>query len=338
MLYPVAMAMNEPELELELIPSALTVAVFHHAVEMPSGAIDVVTYVSRGLMSVANEELFLSIRLNEGESASQFNAQLIPFFRDMYNAASSGQAIAPGVILNCGSKGFLAPSISGVAFVPYVSEGQKVSNSLALVLLTPTELAVYTAYGATRVLALLGHTQNIYPYPVVNDLGRPTVVPEDLLGRMGRTLGAVPKISLAAGFGAAAVCDHQGLTLRILKRHFMSYIERAIEQVADDDAVAIQTSVPDDANGCLVYNPSWQDEPPTVIAPEGSRCNNLSGAEVVIARGNELSVKIFEDGFGVLIPQGEWARVKQALVSGSNMSIPASDGGGSFAIEWSLDD
>jgi hypothetical protein len=101
----------------------------------------------------------------------------------------------------------------------------------------------------------------------------------------------------------------------------------------DDGAFAIFTEIEETADSCLVWRPGQRE--PAAIAQPGSQGARTSGCYVAFIHGRpEDGALLIEDGFVVSLTTASWVALARAVGDGTDLSIPTTGLGMSFALEW----
>jgi hypothetical protein len=164
---------GEFPVRLDLVPGKLSAQVYLHDVKSVRRKIPCWTYVTDGLRERGQKEVVITLSREEDENASDFPRAPLKFFSHLYEFSEGGESVDVGDVTQFEGDGFMGRA--GIVYAePESLYGLELpSFSLAAVLLTEDELQAVHAFGATRVLALLGKAARHYPYPAWSDRSRP---------------------------------------------------------------------------------------------------------------------------------------------------------------------
>jgi hypothetical protein len=318
---------GEFPVRLDLVPGKLSAQVYLHDVKSVRRKIPCWTYVTDGLRERGQKEVVITLSREEDENASDFPRAPLKFFSHLYEFSEGGESVDVGDVTQFEGDGFMGRA--GIVYAePESLYGLELpSFSLAAVLLTEDELQAVHAFGATRVLALLGKAARHYPYPAWSDRSRP-----------GLELTATLEQSVLAQIDRRRI---PGLRVRVEgNRIVASVAPEAVEDlqtVLSRATVNVPLALPTDldpvADGCLVWEPGHLE--PTVAAPPGSRRTRLSGCFLALVPDQEEDCsEIVEDGMVVSFTDSSWLAVKGALETQAPITIPSTSGSLHFTLSW----
>jgi len=257
---------------------------------------------------------------------------ILDFFKYVYDYTESGEPFEVGEFTVFGPTGFLARrTFQGLG---YLSEQQfeaihLSSPSLTAILLTDEELAVTRAFGLTRVAANLGQAYRWYPCPPWADRSRASVVSIETMEKhsiLGKTMRA-------RVLGVCARKEERELILSV-PRDKGRQLRARLTQSAPAQPLALLTGADPQANACLFWKPGMSGV--NAITPPNSDGSKATGNFVAFfPEQRENDFRYIEDGFGVMLTAEAWMAVGHALESESSLSLPLSDSGLMFSIEWS---
>jgi hypothetical protein len=188
------------------------------------------------------------------------------------------------------------------------------------------ELGAVRAFGASRVLARMGEAARYYPFPPWTERRRSGVAfasasEQSLLAQLPRYRSSLRVVSSGNRVTAIAA------------RSAQPQLREMFAPQHDDGAFAILTEVEETADSCLVWRPGQRE--PCAIATPGSQGARTSGCYVAFIHGRpEDGALLIEDGFVVELTTASWVALARAVGDGTDLSIPTTGSGMSFALEW----
>jgi len=198
---------------------------------------------------------------------------------------------------------------------------------LAGILLKGDEPEIVWSFGMTRVAALLGMNYRHYPYPVWSDLRRDAVASVKSMKKS--FLAQIPRVSTRASYYEEG--NHIFLSVDPESREIL---QQGLSKLPPRSPLILNTWIDSRADACMVWS-SKDDAPPTAIAPPGSKGVRRTGSFLAFVPEQQTNeIKPIEDGYSLLITNSSWQKIREALASGSSVSIPGPDGV-ILTIEWS---
>ena len=308
---------------VEVIPGALSVRVYLHDIAASPRPIRCWSYVSDGLRAHQHREVLFTLRREPGEADAAFPEDPVRLLGTLYQLAAQGQRVTVGGCTELGARRFFGHHLLYADAQPLV--GVTVPPAcLAAVLINDAELRAVREFGCTRVLGLMGHAANQYPFQTWSERGRRGLRLErhfehSILSKIGiRVTGPIV-------VGLRANCVTIGIA-----RELHAKLQGARLPDAPTAFLALRDPA---ANACLVWEPGQSE--PTAISPPGSDGSRACGAyAVVLGEQPHDGGKLFEDGFAIELTDASWAAFRRALVDGTDLTIPATAGGMDFALRW----
>jgi hypothetical protein len=345
---------------LEVIADKLQVWVYQHQMDLSTGSIPCLSYVTNGLWAHGNKELILTIRHNESENLLPVNpfvhSPIIDLFKGIYQFVESGQ-INEG---ECSS--FSTDFWDNWKALAYVSPQPLQLQNIQLetqaplmagIFLTAEEFEVYRDFGLTRILSMLGKTYAYYPYPIWFERSRSSVLSVSMM--QDSILTKAPKIALVG----ARVCrealpssvtyhpnpqpylhqfaiswDEAGTQIKLkLLSSSINILRDRLSELPPDNVLTLLTDFDPKANGCLVWN--LEKRRGSAIVPDESNGSQMGGCFIsFVPNQSEDKGLVVEDGFAMLLTDASWLAIRKAIEIGSSVFIPATNGGSSFSLEW----
>jgi hypothetical protein len=323
-----AVGAGEPTwpVELEVVTGKLSARVYLHDIESQSGPIACWSYVSHGLAALEQAEIVFTLRRDPDEPSDGFPQDPLHLLATIYQLADDGQRVGPGAVTRFGAQSFLGHHLLYVEAQP-LDRVPLPPSCLAALLITTDELRAVREFGSTRVLARMGQASSHYPFPPWVDRRRP-----------GLSLARTFEHSLLSKLPCVAVPDvrvgveSNQIMVSALRGAQPPWQDR-LAGLSDDVPLALLTARDPTANGCLVWVPGQSG--PAAITPPGSDGSRLCGCFVVLLPEQpENGGRILEDGFVMELIADSWKAVRDALIEGRDVGIPAVGTGMSFALTW----
>jgi hypothetical protein len=311
---------------VEIVPGALSARVHLHRIDLARGPIECWSYVTEGFAGLNRPELVFTLRRDPDEVRGRFPPDPLHLFAMVYSLARSGQPTESGTISELGDRGLFGHHILYVTAEP-LPEVPLPSWCLAVLLVTTDEVRAAREHGTTRLLALLCHQANYYPFPPWADRRRPGLslertFDESLLSKIPRVRADDTSVAMA---GKQVTAD--------LVRSEKSPWEERLAQVPDASPFALLTARDPSASGCLVWQPGQQQ--PEAMARPGGDGSPLCGSFIALVPDQTTTGgKILEDGFVVELTGEAWSALRRALIDGDDISIPATGDDMSLTLKW----
>lgn len=322
-------ALGKP-IELVPIPGVLTVRAHAHAMQDVDGPF--VTIVTEGLRSRGQREILVTLRTRDVDDLASIIRDVANFFAFVYRLAGEGKIVRNGDFTQFGERGLLGGTNNGVLYVDAnpISDIDLPPAPLAAIVVGPDEIALARASGPYRVLARLGEHYRTFPFPRWNDLHRSSVATGEQ-----ETTSVLAKMARARVSGSSVVAESGHLRM-LVTPDGRPVLRKLLEPSAPSEPVALLTDPTPDANARLVWRPGQTE--PTAITPPGSDGSRMTGIFLLVTGGVERDeVRLFEDGYALLLTPDSLASLWQALRDEQPFSLDRCEGM-TFAVEWaSLD-
>lgn len=331
-LAPAACQQKVFPVSVDVIPHKLKVRVFLHDIVNGGETISCWSYVTEGLMAHKQKEIIVTLRRNEHQNAEDYPHDFFELFRIIYSLAASGKLVDVGGITAFSSETrFMGTKgIAGLGYVePEALPGVDVAGPmLAAILLKGDEPEIVRQFGITRVTALLGMKYRRYPYPVWSETKRDPVAS---LRPMQKTfLTRAPRL-LSVNASYYEEGHHIFLSVR---PEFREILGENIGQVPVDSPLIFNiTYIDPRADACLVWSPN-EHAPLAAITPPDSHGVRVTGSFLAfVPEQGTNEVTRVEDGHALLLTTSSWKKIREALSSGTNVSIEGANGT-ILSIEW----
>ena len=316
---------------VEVIPSKLNVRVFLRDVNYEGETIPCWSYVTCGLVSQRQKEIIFTLRRENGQKPEDYPRDLFELFAMIFHFAEKGEFVDVGSSTLFDETGFLGDrEFRGIGYIePQGLLGVETGDSplLAAILLKGDEAQIAWDLGLTRVSALIGMKYHYYPCPMWSDLKREPVVSRHDMDKS--LLGKISRLGIRASYYE----ERNQIFLSIFPSSG-SRIQEFLRQRPPTEPLALRTQPDFRANACLVWR-LGQDRP-MAITPPGSDGSRKTGAFLAfLPEQSANEVRSTEDGFVLFLTNRDWQKIREALMSGSDVFIPP--GGkdrASISIEW----
>jgi len=316
---------------VDVIPGRLKVGIFLHEIEYEKEIFSCWSYVTDGLVAQKQKEIIFTLRRDPGQKPEDYPRELLDLFATFFHYAERGQVVDVGQSTLFGETGLGGDrDFRGIGYIEpqgFPGVDTKGVPLLAGILLKNDEAQIAWDLGLTRVTALLGMKYHYYPCPTWSDLKREPVA----------TLHAMEKSHLweIAGVPARASYyeERKHVFLSVLPSSQAS-LPGFLNKLPPTKPLALLTQPDLRANACLVW-PSGHDQPVT-ITPAGSDGSRKTGAFLAfIPEQDTNEIGTVEDGFFLYLTNSAWQKIREALVSGTDVFVPpAGVGGASITVVW----
>lgn len=312
-------------IDVAIVPG-LAARVYLHALTTPSGPVWCWSFVTRGLEVYRQREVVFTVAIDASGDAGRVPTDPLRFAAQLQYLAGQGRIVDAGGLSQLGEPGFLGRPGITYARAEAMAGVDLPAGALAAVLITAEEIAVYQAFGQSRLLALLGQAYRYYPFPPWADLKRASVT--SMASNDGSLLGQIPRAAVA---GAARI-EGERLAMR-LHPSSAPLLQQMLSGIGAGSVFALTMSLDPEADGCLV----WQagQEGPSAITPPSSRGERLAvGFLAVLPDQPADGGQLFEDGFAMFLTSAASQALREALASGRSMMITGQHGKMSLSVEW----
>ncbi|TKC97156.1 hypothetical protein [Polyangium fumosum] len=330
----------------EVVPGKLAVTVYSHSLVTPDGALHFWTYVSEGLWPLGQREIRFSIKREPGDAEGAFDRELFKLYGLIYELAQQGQ------LVDVHGRSLLAgPPLLGrddfhciIYGPPQPVEGiTATAPFLTAVIVTTEEEEVGGKAGYARILARLGAEARFYPTPFWTDrkrasVARPGEVDKTLITRTSRQHLRGVSVRLERKGGLANVSKTESfflpgdrIVLGVLPRGEGGLKEAAAAKGNEDGLVMLLEMDPRAGTGLFWY-PGQTTA--SAIASPAAGSERLTGNFLILTGKKEANeAGVAEDGFVMIFPDATWKRIREALRSGNEITIPGQGEMPAFAVE-----
>jgi hypothetical protein len=312
-------------LAVEIVPGAFSAMVHSHKLSTLQGEIPCWSYVSKGLKAVEHPELVITLRREVDEPEDAFPDDPLQLFMALHQIAGQGKRVGPGEVSELGGKRFFGHHLVYARAQP-LGDVVLPPGCLAALPVNDEELRAVREFGATRVLARMGEAARYFPFPPWTERGRAGLAFE-------RAFDASLLVKVHRYHSSIQVVMSDN---RVTARAMRSQQPRLREIVAaqhGDGPFAMLTTLDGAADSCLVWHPGQRDA--CAIAAPGSKGARTCGCFLGLLPGQpEDGALVIEDGFVLQLTTASWEKLLRALGDGTDLAIPATGMGMSFALEW----
>jgi hypothetical protein len=317
---------------VEIVPSKLKAKVFIHEVVSNEDTIPCWSYVTDGLTSWQQKEIIFTLRREKDQKHADYPRDFFELFEMIFRLAEKGQLVDVGDSTLFNEAGFLGnKDFRGIGYVePQGLFGVEAGDAplLAAIMLKGDEAQIAWDLGLTRVSALLGLKYRHYPCPVWSDLKREPVAS---LQEMDKSLlRQIARVGVRGSY-----YEENGTIFLHLQPASREAIQGFVNQLSPEQAFALRTQPDPQANACLVWQRSCQERT-MAIAPHGGNGSRKTGAFLAFGLAKNVNeIASSEDGFLVFLVNSDWQKLREALLSGSEVFIPPSGkDSASISIAW----
>lgn len=319
--------MTEPRVlaDAELVPGALWGRVMLHEITAWDGVISCWTYVTGGMFALGHPELTFTLLRDEGDPEDVVPTAPLQLFAMVHQRAAQGHRLRAGDVTELRDTRLFDHHILYV-HAPLYLDVELPVDALAMLLVTSDELRAVREYGAMRVLARLGQASGFFPYPPWADRRRRALSLRDTFE--ASVLGKTPRAAIEQ---LSVVGKDEQIQL-VAQRAARPLLQR-LAQLPEDSAFALLTGLDPTVDSCLVWEPGQAKA--AAIARPGSAGAKIAGCFVAFLPGQPADGGLLlEDGYAMQLTAASWQAVRQALIGGADLTIPATDGGKAFTLTW----
>jgi hypothetical protein len=304
---------------VDVIPDKLRVKIFLHEIEYEKEVFSCWSYVTDGLAAQKQKEIIFTLRRGPGRRPEDYPRELVDLFETIFHYAERGQLVDIGQSTLFSETGMGGDrDFRGIGYVePQGFPGVETKGvpCLAGILLKNDEAQIAWNLGLTRVTALLGMKYHYYPCPAWSDLKREPVA--TLHGMEKSRLWKISRIYARASYYE----ERNHLFLSVLSSSRTS-LHGFLNELPPTKPLALRTQPDPRANACLVW-PSGHDQP-VAITPAGSDGSRKTGAFLAfIPEQDTNKIHTVEDGLFLYLTNSAWQKIREALLSGTDVSVPA---------------
>jgi len=316
---------------VDVIPGRLKVRIFLHEIEYEKEIFSCWSYVTDGLMAQKQKEIIFTLRRDPAQKPEDYPRELLDLFATFFHYAEQGQLVDLGQSTLFGETGLGGDrdfrgigSIEPQGFPGVETKGVPL---MAGILLKNDEAQIAWDLGLTRITALLGMKYHYYPCPTWSDLKREPVA--SLRGMEKSILGQITRLPVRASYYE----ERNHIFFSVLPSG-RARLQEFLGKLPPTSPLALRTQPDPRANACLVWH-SGQVQPMAITPPnsDGSRKTGAFLAFVPEQDANEI--QIVEDGFSLFLTNSAWQKIREALLSSTDVFVPpAGVGGASISVEW----
>jgi len=291
--------------------------VFAHALETRGAVVPCWSYVTDGLAAHGQPELVFTLVRPADAGAEGAAEEPLQLLGAIAGLAAQGRLVFAGDYTELGAQGLLGrPSLRGLAYeTAWPMHGVTMPpGTLSAVALVGHEMDTVKRYGSLRVLARLGRASAFFPTAS-------WCVP-DREPLMGPESGTVLEGVASARFhGVTATLEGDRIVLGVARRSH-AQIAQQLPALPPEAACALFASLSPIADACLVWSPGQRA--PEAISPQGSQGAHIAGCFALFVPQQQADGgNPFEDGFAIMLSDASWARLRDALVAGHAVDVPA---------------
>jgi hypothetical protein len=316
---------------VEVIPGKLSVKIFLHDITFEGETIPCWSYLTDGFVAQHQKETIFTLRREIGQKPEDYPRGFLELFAALFRNNGRGRPVDVGDSALFGEAEFFPDKdIRGIGYVETQGlQGVETGEAplLAAILLKGDEAQIAWDFGLTRVTALIGMKYRYYPCPLWSDLKREPLIS---LREMDKSLlGQISRVGVRASYYEDQ--NHIYLSIPPSER---PELQEFLDRLAPTEPVALKTRPDPRANACLVWRPGQKQM--MAITPPNSDGSRKTGAFLgFVPEQNLNEVRNSEDGFFFFLTNSDWQKVREALLSGSDVFIPPREtAGASISIQW----
>ena len=316
---------------IEVIPGRLKVRIFLHEIEYENEKFSCWSYLTDGLLAQKQKEIIFTLRRDAGQKPEDYPRELLDLFATFFHCAERGQLVDVGQSTLFGETGLGGDrDFRGIGYIePRGFPGVETKDVplLAGILLKNDEAQIAWDFGLTRVTALLGMKYRYYPCPTWSDLKREPVA--SLQAMEKSFLGEITRVPVRATYYE----ERNHIFLSVLPSTRAS-LQGFLNELSPTQPLALRTQPDHRANACLVW-PSGHDQP-VAITPAGTDGSRKTGAFLAFVPDQDANeIRMVEDGFSLFLTNSAWQKIREALLSGTDVFVSAAGAGAaSISVEW----
>lgn len=315
---------------VDVIPGKLKVRVYLHDIPYPAGKwLSCWSYVSDGLASQKQKEIIFTLLRAPRQRPEDYPHDILDLLEGIYKFAQDGRLVDVGDVTLFGDSGFMRRDIRGIGYVaPESLPGIDIpSTAIAGILLKGDEALIAWNLSLTRVTAQLGNSYRYYPYPFWSDFQRAPV-------SSSKDMDTSLLEKLPRAHARASYYEENNHIFLLLDPSARERLHKQLQNVAVQQPLALRTQVDPRADSCLVWS-AGQTKPMAIIPP-GSKDLRKTGAFLMfVPEQKEAEIRMIEDGYAILLTTTDWQRIREAIDSGADVSIPpAKPGAAALTLEW----
>jgi len=316
---------------IEVIPGRLKVRIFLHEIEYENEKFSCWSYLTDGLLAQKQKEIIFTLRRDAGQKPEDYPRELLDLFATFFHCAERGQLVDVGQSTLFGETGLGGDrDFRGIGYIePRGFPGVETKDVplLAGILLKNDEAQIAWDFGLTRVTALLGMKYRYYPCPTWSDLKRERVA--SLRAMKKSFLGEITRVPVRATYYE----ERNHIFLSVLPSTRAS-LQEFLNELSPTQPLALRTQPDLRANACLVW-PSGHDQP-VAITPAGTDGSRKTGAFLAFVPDQDANeIRMVEDGFSLFLTNSAWQKIREALLSGTDVFVSAAGAGAaSISVEW----
>ncbi len=270
------------------------------------------TYLTRGMQAVSQQEMALTLLLDDDMDADNFPKTPVKMFQLLHEHATSGRLVQSGDATRLGKRGIFGfPCLFYVPAIQY-EDLPNLDEYLSLMLVHQEEYEYAKQYGLTRFLSRIGRFCSSFPYPTWNTQVRPSLF-----------TGEVTELSLLADENHI-LAEHSYVHLSDGKLQFQLRSEDAnelAERLASggEDEIIVNCGFSPRCDASLY----WQEGQvgPGAYAAPATRMQLIGGAFLVIQPGDETDFGIVEDGFYLKLTSSDLEQFAAHITSAESLTL-----------------
>jgi hypothetical protein len=306
---------------IQVIPDELTIHEHWHDIPYAQ-PVPCWTYITQGLWAYGQKELIFTLQrtvmAEQGESPS-FVPQLV---KHILALAKQGQLVDAGgytSLMLTDTKQKVGIPFNLLYLHPVPLAGVSLpSPALTVRFMSAEEYRVYMTFGAMRLMSGWANHFRYFPYPPWSEMPAPDIV--SLQRFQSSILNRSPRLHLP---GSTVNMEGEEIVLR-LRPKAQESLARQVADIPPSQPVAFLPGLDPRADACLAWIPEQNQT--TMNMTPASRLARVAGCFMLfIPEQQETSTRVFEDGLAMLLATDVWMKLREAMLSGQPITIPASE-------------
>ncbi len=286
------------------------------------------TYITQGLVKHGQQELALSLLLEDGDSADAFPKTPIKIFQLIENYAADGKIVKAMDATRLGKTGLFG--FTALYYLPSIQfDGlTDLTNHLAMMLVHQPEYEFARRYGFTRLLSRIGKYCSSFPYPTWNTRLRPTLYP----AHYAETT-VLESFKDQHPITAQAAITRLHLHISVNLSDSKKFTEQLDQLMQTGKPMLLRTGLTQNVNASLYWEPG-QTVSGAYTAPDQATIFGLSF--VIFRRAILSTAHQTEDGITVYLSAGAGQALRDTRLQGKETVTQDIDPL-SFSIAWNDD-
>lgn len=313
---------------IQLIPDELIAYEYTHTIKSAQ-AVQCCTYITQGMLKHKQKELIITLQQSALIKPGEPKGFLLNLIRNIFQLAKQGKLVDVGgyssFVLTDDNRKIGLP-FNMIYFHPIPLPGVLLPPlALTVRFMSPDEQKAYIAFGATRLMSSWAYHFKYFPYPPWSEIPAPNIASMEhfqasLLNKTPRMYAPWSTVNM----------EKDEIVLR-LQPEASKILASGLSQFSPTQPMALLTNFDPRADACLAWLPE-QNQTTMNITPRSTLSRVAGGFITFVPEQQKMAIRMFEDGFIALIPTGTWLRIREAMSSGHNITVPTAER--TFRLEY----